>query len=204
MRTAAVKGEAHKEELIVMVKIYTKTGDTGETGLWGGKRISKDDVRIHAYGTIDECNAVLGLARSMEIDSELDQRLETVQNQLFVVGADLASPGDTKPAIERIGEEEIAWLENEIDRMEEHLEPLKQFILPGGSRAAAYLHLARTVCRRAERWTVRLAAEEKQAQLPAKYLNRLSDFLFVCARTANLSASLPDTPWQSPRKKKKT
>src|SRR5215212_9537234 len=181
------------------MKIYTKTGDAGETGLWGGLRIAKDAARVQAYGTVDECNAALGVARASGVDVGLDAILARIQDQLFVVGADLATPGEAA-SIPRIGTEEIAFLEQSIDALEEQLEPLKQFILPGGTPAAAQLHLARTICRRAERGVVGLARQE--AALSAHigvYLNRLSDCLFVLARAANARAGVADVPWNSPR-----
>jgi cob(I)alamin adenosyltransferase len=180
------------------LKIYTRTGDAGETGLFGGQRVAKDALRVHAYGTVDECNAVVGLARAAGLDAELDILLAQVQNQLFVVGSDLATPGDSAH-IPRVGEAEAGFLEQAIDSLEASLEPLRQFILPGGTAAAAQLHLARTVCRRAERWAVSLAHEEPISPHVLTYLNRLSDFLFVAARAANARASTPDVPWVSPR-----
>jgi cob(I)alamin adenosyltransferase len=187
-----------------MTRIYTKTGDDGRTGLLGGDRISKDAARIHAYGTVDECNAVIGIVRTLLTPGEeLDVMLETVQNRLFVVGADLASPGEKTPAIPRIGPEESAAVEHWIDTLEEKLPPLKHFILPGGTPAAAHLHLARTVCRRAERWVVSVVAADPAHKHAAIYLNRLSDFLFVAARYANHHAGLPDHRWDSPRSSSK-
>jgi cob(I)alamin adenosyltransferase len=180
------------------MKIYTKTGDAGETGLWGGLRVPKDALRVHAYGTVDECNAAVGLARAGGLGAELDELLARVQDQLFVVGADLATPGEAAN-IPRVGEAEVAFLEQAIDALEEDLTPLRQFILPGGTLAAAHLHLARTICRRAERWLVSLAREEAMNPQVGVYLNRLSDFLFVAARAANARAGTPDTPWNSPR-----
>lgn len=180
------------------MKIYTRTGDSGETGLWGGIRVTKDSPRVQAYGTVDECNAALGLARAAGLAPELDQLIAQLQNQLFVVGADLATPGEATN-IPRIGAAEIAFLEQHIDALEESLEPLRQFILPGGTMAAAYLHLARTVCRRAERWAVSLSHEEEIGAYVVVYLNRLSDLLFVAARAANARAGMPDVPWVSPR-----
>jgi len=179
------------------MKIYTKTGDQGETGLWGGKRVSKDDDRIQTYGTVDECNAAIGLARSVLANEDLDAQLYLIQNQLFVVGSDLASELklDNVP---RIQPADIANLEQEIDRLEAELAPLQQFILPGGTQAAAYLHLARTICRRAERWAVSLASHEAINPSVIHYLNRLSDFLFVAARFANARQQTPDIPWQKP------
>jgi cob(I)alamin adenosyltransferase len=181
------------------MKIYTKTGDAGETGLWGGQRVSKDALRVHAYGTADECNAAIGVARAAGLDAGLDAILNQVQAQLFVVGADLATPGEGGASIPRVGAEEIGFLEAQIDALEAELEPLKQFILPGGTAAAASLHLARTICRRAERWSVSLAHEEAISADVLMYLNRLSDFLFVAARAANARAATPDVPWVSPR-----
>lgn len=176
------------------MKIYTKTGDKGDTGLWGGRRVSKDDARIHAYGTVDECNAVIGIARAAEAGG-LDEMLAAIQNQLFVLGSDLASElGNDK--VPRIESRHVAWLEAQIDRLEADLPPLSAFILPGGTPQASQLHLARTVCRRAERWGVGLAAQEAVNPEALIYLNRLSDLLFVAARAANHAQHRPDIPWQ--------
>ncbi|ABY36647.1 MAG TPA: cob(I)yrinic acid a,c-diamide adenosyltransferase [Chloroflexus aurantiacus] len=177
------------------MKIYTRTGDAGETGLFGGQRVRKDDLRVQAYGTVDECNAALGVARAAGPDPALDAVLAVVQNQLFVVGADLASPGES-PYIPRVSAELTSFLEEQIDAMEAELSPLKQFILPGGHPVAAHLHLARTICRRAERVVVTLATEEEVRPEILTYLNRLSDFLFVAARIANARAGVSDVPWQ--------
>ncbi|MGQ9876618.1 MAG: cob(I)yrinic acid a,c-diamide adenosyltransferase [Chloroflexus sp.] len=177
------------------MKIYTRTGDAGETGLFGGQRVRKDDLRVQAYGTVDECNAALGVARAAGPDPALDAVLAVVQNQLFVVGADLASPGES-PYIPRVSTELTSFLEEQIDAMEAELSPLKQFILPGGHPVAAHLHLARTICRRAERVVVTLATEEEVRPEILTYLNRLSDFLFVAARIANARAGMSDVPWQ--------
>jgi cob(I)alamin adenosyltransferase len=177
------------------MKIYTRTGDNGETGLFGGQRVRKDDLRVQAYGTVDECNAAIGVARASGADPELDAVLAVVQNQLFVLGSDLASP-DESPYIPRVTDEMTAFLEAQIDAMEAELTPLKQFILPGGTPVAAHLHLARTICRRAERVTVTLAAEESVRAEILTYLNRLSDFLFVAARLVNARAGIGDVPWQ--------
>ena len=185
------------------MKIYTKTGDGGETGLWGGLRVAKDSLRVQAYGGVDECNAAIGVARAaIGAASELHDLaalLAQIQDQLFVVGADLATPG-AAPNIPRIGPDEIAFLEHTIDALEGELEPLRQFILPGGSLAGAQLHLARTVCRRAERALVALAREEQVGPHVGVYVNRLSDCLFVLARAANARAGVPDVPWNSPRR----
>jgi cob(I)alamin adenosyltransferase len=180
------------------MKIYTKTGDKGDTGLYGGDRIGKDSARINAYGTVDECNALIGIVRTFDIDRELDEMLDHIQHQLFIVGSDLATPGE-RSAVIRIDRDEVKRLEKWIDRWQESLPPLKQFVLPGGCRESAFLHQARTVCRRAERWAVSLLRDEPAAAQAAIYLNRLSDFLFVAARTANRQVGVPDRIWKSPK-----
>jgi cob(I)alamin adenosyltransferase len=180
------------------MKIYTKTGDEGETGLWGGLRVAKDTIRVHAYGTVDECNAAVGVARASGVPAGIDHYLEVIQNQLFVVGSDLATPGNAAN-IPRVGQAEVDALEAAIDALEQGLPALTQFILPGGSLAASHLHLARTICRRAERYVVTLAREEACNPIIGIYLNRLSDFLFVVARATNHSLNVADVPWQSPR-----
>ncbi len=180
------------------LKIYTKTGDDGSTGLFGGKRVAKDSLRIEGYGTVDELNSLLGMVRAESLPEEFDQLLGSLQEGLFVLGADLATPrgGEKKFSIPRVTSTDIECLEREIDRLEEGLPPLKNFILPGGSSAGAAIHLARTVCRRAERVVVRLAHEEPETGLdPQRYLNRLSDLLFVLARAVNQSASITEHPW---------
>jgi cob(I)alamin adenosyltransferase len=177
--------------MVVLNKIYTRTGDDGTTGLGTGERRKKYDCRIAAYGTIDETNAVLGLVRLHTADdAPLDAALSRIQNDLFDVGADLCMPGKGKgPGGARltVTEAQVDWLEHEIDRLNADLTPLRSFILPGGSPTAAYLHLARTVCRRAERLMVELADQPEEDVTPAalKYVNRLSDFLFVASRYAN-------------------
>lgn len=180
------------------MKIYTKTGDKGDTGLWGPRRVAKDNARIQAYGTVDECNAVLGVARSLLQDPALDNLLAQLQNQLFVVGSDLAAFDLTMDNVPRIQATDVEKLEQEIDQLENELPPLTQFILPGGTPAAAQLHLARTVCRRSERETVALTTQEEINPHVVKYLNRLSDLLFVLGRVANHRAGQPDVPWQKP------
>jgi cob(I)alamin adenosyltransferase len=180
------------------VKIYTKTGDDGETGLFGGPRVPKNSPRIEAYGTVDELNAVLGVARCAPLPPAIDATVARMQHELFHLGAELATPDPTKSSTAVIGAPQIERLEAEIDAHEATLEPLKQFILPGGSPAAAQLHLARTVCRRAERDLLTLMAAEPAAISPALlvYLNRLSDLLFVLARAANATLFQADVPWQ--------
>lgn len=183
------------------MKIYTKTGDAGETGLFGGPRVSKDDARIEAYGDVDELNAVLGWTRSCELPEPIDEILAGVQNDLFALGAELATPEPSKHGTSLIDDARIAVLEAAIDQCEESLFPLQQFILPGGTPAAAALHLARTVCRRAERRIVALArsAGASVSSPVLAYVNRLSDLLFVLARSANSHAGVVETPWQGPK-----
>jgi cob(I)alamin adenosyltransferase len=183
------------------MKIYTKTGDRGETGLFGGPRVRKDSARIEAYGTIDELNAVVGLSRCEPLPADIDQLLARIQSQLFDVGAELATPDPGRHGIDVIGAAQIGELEQAIDRHEVTLPPLKQFILPGGSRGAAALHVARTVCRRAERQVVALAnaADETISSDLIVYLNRLSDLLFVLARAVNAVKGQADVPWKSDR-----
>ncbi|HEX7448869.1 MAG TPA: cob(I)yrinic acid a,c-diamide adenosyltransferase [Pirellulales bacterium] len=178
------------------MKIYTKTGDRGDTGLFGGPRVRKDDPRIEAYGTVDELNAVLGLVRCEPLDAPLDDLLATIQSELFDLGAELATPEPQRLGTRTLAAAHIARLEAAIDQHEAALEPLKAFILPGGTRAAALLHLARTVCRRAERRLVTLADREVISADLIIYLNRLSDLLFVLARSVNRAAGLADVPWK--------
>jgi cob(I)alamin adenosyltransferase len=177
--------------MVVLNKIYTRTGDDGTTALGTGERRKKYDVRVAAYGTLDETNAAIGIARLHCIDdAALDEALGRIQNDLFDVGADLTMPGKGKgPGGARltVTAAQVTWLESEIDRLNAQLQPLKSFILPGGSAAAAYLHLARTICRRAERLIAELADTPGESVTPEvlKYVNRLSDYLFVAARYAN-------------------
>ena len=183
--------------MLVGMKIYTKTGDKGETGLYGGVRVSKDAARVAAYGTVDEANAALGMARAYYADKAVNDDLEIVQNALFDVGADLATPQESKyrSQITPIDEDDVRDLERLIDRYDRELEALKSFILPGGHEAAATLHFARTVVRRAEREVVALAREEKVNPHVAIYLNRLSDLLFVMARVVNMRMGVSETRW---------
>ncbi len=177
------------------MKIYTKKGDSGNTSLFGGQTVSKSAVRIESYGTVDELNSILGVVRSLDVHTQIDNWLNTVQHQLFVLGADLATPDNREVRIDRISDAEITFLEELIDKMDEELPQLKNFILPGGTSAAASIHHARTVCRRAERLTVACSAEEDISELTIKYLNRLSDFLFMLGRYENFKSGKEDTPW---------
>lgn len=181
------------------MKIYTKTGDSGDTGLFGGGRVPKDDVRVQAYGDVDELNAVLGMARCIEVMPRIDEVLVPVQRDLFAIGALLATPDREKMAQHlqkaRIDEGRIAELEGAIDDAERELEPLTAFIIPGGTPKAAALHLARTVCRRAERSVVTLQRGVELPALAVIYLNRLSDLLFTLARLANRRAGAGEVTW---------
>jgi cob(I)alamin adenosyltransferase len=177
--------------MVVLNKIYTRTGDDGTTALGTGERRKKYDLRVAAYGTLDEANAAIGIARlHTGDDAALDAALARVQNDLFDAGADLTTPGKGRgPGGARltVTDAQVAWLESEIDRLNAELAPLKSFVLPGGSAAAAYLHLARTICRRCERLIAELKdkPDESVGDEVLKYVNRLSDFLFVASRYAN-------------------
>jgi cob(I)alamin adenosyltransferase len=181
-----------------MSRIYTRTGDEGETGLFGGGRVAKSDVRVAAYGEVDELNAAIGwVVNQLPDDDPLRRTLRTAQADLFVLGSHLATPADARsrdhlPALPR---DRPAEMEGWIDEAEEQLEPLRSFILPGGSQGGAALHLARTVCRRAERGVVALARVDDVDPVILVYLNRLSDLLFVLARLVNHQAGEPELPW---------
>jgi cob(I)alamin adenosyltransferase len=179
------------------VKIYTKTGDSGETSLFDNTRVSKSDTRVDAYGEVDEVNACLGAARAAGMDDDMAALVESLQKDLFALGARLADPSSRiAPRVEKavIGEAAIERLEHAIDRLEETLPPLRRFILPGGAPAGALLHLARTVCRRAERRVVALGTGTVDPVLFV-YLIRLSDLLFVMARAVNHRSGIPETEW---------
>ena len=180
------------------MRIYTKTGDKGDTGLFGGKRVSKAADRVEAYGTVDELNSTLGVARIARVDDEVDALLGRIQVELFDLGGELATvPGkEAKLGIPPIDAARVEALERAIDRFEEGVPPLKVFVLPGGSVAAARLHVARCVCRRAERRVVALAAAEPVRPDIVHYLTRLSDLLFTLARYANHVAGVEDVPWK--------
>jgi cob(I)alamin adenosyltransferase len=188
---------ATKRANTATMKIYTKTGDDGSTGLIGGSRVHKSDPRIDCYGTVDELNAALGLA-AVNIDPSIGLVLLTVQNDLFIIGSHLAAPDGRIPSNSNwpsLDESIITRLEMQIDASEALLPPLRQFILPGGCETAARLHLARTVCRRAERRLVEFSLDRPIPMMALTYLNRLSDWLFVHARLANHLAGVPDVPW---------
>jgi cob(I)alamin adenosyltransferase len=181
------------------MKIYTRTGDRGETSLYGGKRVKKHNLRIEACGTVDELNSVIGVARSMKVPTDADKVLRGVQNDLFILGADLATPlGRVRKRVQetRIQEDHVRATEAVIDRIQAKLPPLRRFVLPGGSSPASHLHLARAVCRRAERHIVKLSQKEEINPVAIAYLNRLSDLLFVLARLANTKARASEMLWQ--------
>ncbi|MBA4250843.1 MAG: ATP:cob(I)alamin adenosyltransferase [Chlorobiaceae bacterium] len=180
------------------MKIYTKTGDKGETSLFGGKRVTKDSDRIEAYGTVDELNSFLGLAIAEGLSKKTESVLIKLQSDLFSLGSDLATPLDydsKKISIPRISQEEISFYENMIDDFSTQLDEIQFFILPGGTKAASILHIARTVCRRAEREVVHLKHSEKINQNIVIFLNRISDFLFVLSRYENKISGNSDISW---------
>ncbi|MDY6942106.1 MAG: cob(I)yrinic acid a,c-diamide adenosyltransferase [Pseudomonadota bacterium] len=172
-------------------KIYTRTGDAGTTGLGDGSRVSKDSLRVEAFGTVDELNSTIGVVVAHGIEGDLRHRLEAVQHDLFDIGGELCIPGRTS-----IRDAKVSQLETWLDEMNADLKPLKEFILPGGSPAAAACHLARTVARRAERTVLSLSREESVNPVTLKYINRLSDLLFVAARALNRQAGVADVLWQ--------
>jgi cob(I)alamin adenosyltransferase len=179
------------------VKIYTKTGDKGTTALFGGKRVSKADLRIETYGTVDELNSYIGLVRDQEINKKRKDVLVEIQDRLFTIGSILATePGNTKVKVPSLSESDVHFLENEIDAMESQLPPMKSFVLPGGHQSVSFCHVARTVCRRAERLVIALDAQEKTEALIVQYLNRLSDYLFVLSRKMTNELGAEETPWK--------
>jgi cob(I)alamin adenosyltransferase len=182
-----------------ITRIYTRAGDDGKTSLGSGRRVEKDVARIEAYGTVDELNAQLGLAVASGLDAELTDELRRIQNELFHLGSDLCVPeaDKEKMPVPRIEQKHVDALEMMLDRLTEQVGPLENFILPGGSTGAAQLHVARTVCRRAERILVGLMREEPVGEWTLKYLNRLSDALFVMARFENLRTGVGDVLWDS-------
>lgn len=178
------------------MKIYTKTGDDGTTSLFSGGRVPKHHLRVESYGTVDELNSTLGLARTMSLSPKGDADLARIQRQLFNLGADLATPLDASTSyVVRMDADTVAWLERRIDTLTETLPPLTSFILPGGSPGAAALHVARTICRRAERLVTQLAEQEALGEPVLPYLNRLSDYLFTLARWENQQAGVEDVKW---------
>jgi cob(I)alamin adenosyltransferase len=179
------------------MKIYTKTGDNGQTSLVGGTRVSKTELRIEAYGTVDELNSYVGLLRDQEVNNNRKDILKEIQDRLFTIGSILASePEQTKKRIPDLHESDIELLEKEMDRMDESLEPMRFFILPGGHQSVSFGHLARTVCRRTERIVLRLAQDSEVNELVVKYLNRLSDYLFVLCRMMIKDLNIEEISWK--------
>lgn len=177
-------------------KIYTKTGDKGQTSLIGGTRVPKFDVRIEAYGTVDELNSFIGLVRDQKIDLHSIEALIEIQDRLFTIGSLLAADEKNKMPLPQISETDILFLEKEIDQMNESLPEMKSFVLPGGHVAVSYCHVARCVCRRAERTVLQLNEKESVDELIYKYLNRLSDYLFVLSRKITHDLGVQETPWK--------
>ena len=179
------------------MKVYTKKGDGGETSLIGGVKVSKSNIRIHAYGTVDELNSYLGIIRSSLGKESLIEVIAEIQDRLFTVGSLLASHPISKMIVPDVFEKDIELLENQIDEMNTILPELKSFILPGGNILESQCHVARCICRRAERWSVQLASEEEIEPIIIKYLNRLSDYLFVLARFCNYLAGAKEIEWKA-------
>jgi cob(I)alamin adenosyltransferase len=179
------------------MKIYTKTGDKGTTALFGGKRVSKADLRIETYGTVDELNACIGLVRDQPVNENRKSILVEIQDRLFTIGSILATePGNTKVKVPSLSQDDVTILEKEIDAMEATLPPMKSFVLPGGHQSVSFCHVARTVCRRAERLVIALDAGETVQPLVIQYLNRLSDYLFMLSRKMSAELNAEETPWK--------
>lgn len=180
------------------MKIYTKTGDQGTTSLFGGKRVSKSDLRIDSYGTVDELNSYIGLLRDQEVNQVRKDVLVEIQDRLFTVGSILATePGNEKVKIPPLAESDITYLEKEMDAMDAKLPPMRFFVLPGGHPSVSFGHVARTVCRRAERLVIALNHQETIDPLVIKYLNRLSDYLFMLCRMMAQELKIEETPWKA-------
>ncbi len=178
-------------------KVYTKTGDKGQTSLIGGTRVPKHHIRIESYGTVDELNSYIGLIRDQEINSEIKTVLIEIQDRLFTIGSSLASdPEKSKMKIPDLREEDVLFLEKEIDKMDETLPEMKSFVLPGGHTTVSFCHIARCVCRRAERLTIQLSETSFVDELVIKYLNRLSDYLFVLSRKLTQDLNAKEIPWK--------
>ena len=179
------------------MKIYTRTGDDGTTGLIGGSRVKKYNIRLEAYGTVDELNSYVGMVRSLQTDPDADAVLAQIQNKLFVIGANLATDDSIAPVRKQFpcNEADIELLEREMDRMNEVLPELKNFILPGGCQTSSFCHVARTVCRRAERHIVELSEKTEIDTNLIKYINRLSDYLFVLSRKVSMDQKVPEILW---------
>lgn len=178
------------------MKVYTKTGDKGETSLIGGVRVKKYDLRIEAYGTVDELNSFVGIIRDQEINEEYYHQLIEIQDRLFTIGSILAAAPKSKMKLPELEEKDITFLEEAMDKMDEELEPMRSFVLPGGHTTVSHTHIARCVCRRAERNTIALAEEAEVSPLVIQYLNRLSDYLFVLSRKLTKDLNAKEIPWK--------
>ncbi len=179
------------------MKIYTKTGDTGSTSLFGGKRVLKSDLRIDTYGTVDELNSYIGLLRDQQVNAGRKNFLVEIQDRLFTIGSILATePGNTKVKVPTLVEKDVEMLEEEMDSMDASLPPMRSFVLPGGHPSVSICHITRTVCRRAERLVIALDTVEKVEPLVIKYLNRLSDYLFMLSRKITAELGAEETPWK--------
>jgi len=179
------------------MKIYTKTGDQGTTALFGGQRLPKSDLRIDTFGTVDELNSFIGLLRDQRVNGNRKETLIEIQDRLFTIGSILATePGNTKVKVPSLQESDVIFLENEIDKMDEQLSPMKFFVLPGGHESVSIGHMVRTVCRRAERRVIALQEQTPVDALVIKYLNRLSDYLFVLCRMMAQELKVEETPWR--------
>lgn len=178
------------------MKVYTKTGDKGTTSLFGGLRVSKAHDRINAYGTVDELNSYIGILRDQDINADRHDFLVDIQDRLFTLGSILATePGNTKVQLPELTDADVGRLEEEMDSMDQHLEPMKNFVLPGGHQSVSFCHIARCVCRRAERLVILLQESEEVDAVIVQYLNRLSDYLFVLSRLMTKELNAPETPW---------
>lgn len=176
------------------MKIYTGFGDTGQTALYGGQKVAKNHIRLQVYGTLDEMNSSIGLLRSKQTDRKIDAYLQSVQELIFIVSSEIASP-DIKKLETKISDREVKLLEKEIDLLSAHLPPLKKFILPGGTEAASLAHVTRTICRRSERYLAELMQKEEIRSVIPVYINRLGDFFFVLARYLNMTHRVKDVQW---------
>lgn len=179
------------------MKIYTKTGDAGETSLIGGKRVSKAELRISAYGTVDELNAHVGLLRDQPVNKSRKDVITEIQDRLFTIGSLLAAPDPAAMKLPSLSEQDVSWLELEIDKMDKTLPQMRSFVLPGGHQSVSFGHVSRTVCRRAEREVVMLAGHEHVDPLVIKYLNRLSDYFFVLCRKMADELKITEVPWKA-------
>ncbi|MGB3948197.1 MAG: cob(I)yrinic acid a,c-diamide adenosyltransferase [Bacteroidia bacterium] len=197
MKTSHLFAQQRINDIFMAFKIYTKTGDKGQTSLIGGTRVPKHHIRIETYGTVDELNSYIGLIRDQDIDKHVIDVLIEVQDRLFTIGSSLASdPEKSKMKIPDLKEEDVVFLEQEMDKMDEKLPEMRSFVLPGGHTTVSFCHIARCVCRRAERLSIQLAENSYVNELVIKYLNRLSDYLFVLSRKLTMDLNAQEIPWK--------